>query len=85
MRFLVRIRGARTPPPRIDEPVMKMPLGSCGSSKGGREGASVSRTVERPQPLELEAPRAEGKGATHHPAPRTERPMHRPTPMSAQK
>ena len=26
MRFLVRMRGARTPAPRIDEPVMKMPL-----------------------------------------------------------
>ena len=27
MRFLVRIRGALTPPPRMDEPVTKMPLG----------------------------------------------------------
>ena len=26
MRFLVRIRGALTPPPRMDVPVMKMPL-----------------------------------------------------------
>jgi hypothetical protein len=26
IRFLVRIRGARTPPPRMDEPVMKIPL-----------------------------------------------------------
>jgi hypothetical protein len=26
MRFLVRIRGARTPPPRMDEPVTKIPL-----------------------------------------------------------
>ncbi|OQV10276.1 hypothetical protein CLAIMM_14300 [Cladophialophora immunda] len=26
MRFFVRIRGAFTPPPRIDVPVMKMPL-----------------------------------------------------------
>ena len=26
MRFLVVIRGARTPPPRIEEPVTKMPL-----------------------------------------------------------
>jgi hypothetical protein len=26
IRFFVRIRGALTPPPRIDEPVMKMPL-----------------------------------------------------------
>jgi hypothetical protein len=25
MRFLVRMRGALTPPPRMDEPVMKMP------------------------------------------------------------
>jgi hypothetical protein len=29
MRFLVRIRGARTPPPRMDEPVTKIPLRSC--------------------------------------------------------
>ena len=26
MRFFVLILGARTPPPRIDEPVMKIPL-----------------------------------------------------------
>ena len=26
MRFLVRILGARTPPPRIEDPVRKMPL-----------------------------------------------------------
>jgi hypothetical protein len=26
MRFLVRMRGALTPPPRIDEPVIKIPL-----------------------------------------------------------
>jgi hypothetical protein len=26
MRFLVRMRGARTPPPRMEVPVMKMPL-----------------------------------------------------------
>lgn len=25
-KFLVRIRGALTPPPRIDAPVVKMPL-----------------------------------------------------------
>ena len=27
IRFLVRMRGALTPPPRMDEPVTKMPLG----------------------------------------------------------
>ena len=27
MRFLVRMRGALTPPPRMDEPVTKIPLG----------------------------------------------------------
>jgi hypothetical protein len=26
IRFFVRMRGARTPPPRIEEPVMKIPL-----------------------------------------------------------
>lgn len=26
IRFFVRIRGARTPPPRIDDPVTKIPL-----------------------------------------------------------
>jgi hypothetical protein len=26
IRFFVRIRGALTPPPRIEEPVMKIPL-----------------------------------------------------------
>lgn len=26
IRFLVRIRGARTPPPTMDAPVMKIPL-----------------------------------------------------------
>jgi hypothetical protein len=29
IRFFVRIRGARTPPPMIEEPVMKIPLGIC--------------------------------------------------------
>lgn len=27
IRFFVRMRGARTPPPIIEEPVMKIPLG----------------------------------------------------------
>jgi len=26
IKFFVRMRGALTPPPRIEEPVMKMPL-----------------------------------------------------------
>ena len=26
IRFLVRIRGALTPPPRMEDPVMRMPL-----------------------------------------------------------
>jgi hypothetical protein len=30
IRFLVRMRGALTPPPRMEEPVMKMPLIESG-------------------------------------------------------
>jgi hypothetical protein len=32
IRFLVRIRGALTPPPRMDDPVMKIPLSVRTSS-----------------------------------------------------
>ena len=29
IKFFVRIRGARTPPPRIDAPVTNIPLAGC--------------------------------------------------------
>jgi hypothetical protein len=32
MRFLVLMRGALTPPPRMEVPVMNMPLADCGVS-----------------------------------------------------
>ena len=35
IKFLVRILGARTPPPRMEEPVMKIPLRS-GSQQDGK-------------------------------------------------
>lgn len=42
IKFFVRIRGARTPPPRIDEPVTQIPLRV-------REGAlGVSALSPRP-------------------------------------
>lgn len=70
IRFFVRIRGARTPPPRMDEPVMKIPLTSVeGGDDRVSDPASLAQAVAEP----------------HHPAPRTESPMQRPTPMSAQK
>lgn len=37
MRFLVLIRGALTPPPRIDDPVTKIPL-RCRTRAGGEVG-----------------------------------------------
>jgi hypothetical protein len=34
-RFFVRIRGALTPPPRMEDPVVKMPLEMWGQVKTG--------------------------------------------------
>lgn len=73
MRFFVLILGARTPPPKMDEPVMKMPL-----------QAPPNRTTVLPS-VTPSSWRGVGKGTRYHPAPRTERPMHKPTPISAQK
>jgi hypothetical protein len=39
MRFLVLIRGALTPPPMMDEPVMRMPLGRSAVACDGEESA----------------------------------------------
>jgi hypothetical protein len=44
MRFLVRIRGALTPPPRIEVPVIKIPL---------RKGEVVSGRAVQKGLLEL--------------------------------
>lgn len=43
IRFLVRIRGALTPPPRIEEPVMKMPLEDL--VRWGCVGERLGRTM----------------------------------------
>jgi hypothetical protein len=40
MRFFVRMRGARTPPPRMDAPVTKMPLRAA--SAGPRAAVETS-------------------------------------------
>ena len=62
IKFLVLIRGVRTPPLRIEDPVRKMPL---------QETIHVSGVKVCPQ-------------VTYHPAPRTLRPMQRPTPREPQ-
>lgn len=59
MRFLVRMRGARTPPPTIEDPVMKMPLqtklreylGPSRASEGWPYHAAP--TTERPMHSEM--------------------------------
>jgi hypothetical protein len=40
IKFLVRMRGARTPPPRIEEPVMNMPLFRSQTTESENRGAS---------------------------------------------
>lgn len=47
MRFLVLIRGARTPPPRILAPVMKMPLWKTEQRQQIRMISMVERHVAR--------------------------------------
>jgi hypothetical protein len=51
MRFFVRIRGARTPPPIIEEPVMKIPLEVYqrrGSDGREREEYQAAPTTDNP-------------------------------------
>ena len=42
IKFLVRIRGARTPPPRMEEPVMKIPLRTGGQLRGKLTGTTCA-------------------------------------------
>ena len=42
MRFFVRIRGARTPPPRMEEPVTQIPLSDRGRCRCQRCSPSLS-------------------------------------------
>src|SRR5512140_2836217 len=39
IKFLVRMRGARTPPPRIEEPVMNIPLFRSQTTETENRGA----------------------------------------------
>lgn len=56
IKFLVRIRGALTPPPRMDDPVMKIPLerrlsaGDAGGFDGiaGNDAHHAAPTTEKP-------------------------------------
>lgn len=45
MRFFVRIRGAFTPPPMMDEPVMKIPLG-VSVGRYFSMGEKMARTMQ---------------------------------------
>lgn len=84
MRFLVRILGARTPPPRMDAPVTNIPLDcaqrqqqSHGQAKRSRQLVSQSEiTAQAAQPCSQWS-------RPHHPAPTTLRPMLSPTPVIA--
>ena len=67
IKFLVRIRGALTPPPRIEEPVIKMPL------QTNELAALLLVTVEQ-APLKVVA---------YHAAPTTDKPIQRAIPRSA--
>ena len=52
IRFFVRIRGAFTPPPTMEDPVMKMPLMML-SATGSRLCARVTyRTMRRQRPID---------------------------------
>jgi len=70
MRFLVRMRGALTPPPMMEEPVMKMPL---------LAGESWLACVV----LLWGFNDGEWWEGRYHAAPTTERPMQRPIPRLA--
>lgn len=62
IKFLVRIRGARTPPPRMDEPVMKIPLRgrvsftvSCQTRYTHQPAPRTLRPMQRPIPVDAHA------------------------------
>lgn len=61
MRFLVRIRGARTPPPTIEDPVMKMPLErkicQCPGSSQAPEGYPYHAAPTTDRPMHSEMPK----------------------------
>lgn len=67
MRFFVRIRGARTPPPNIEEPVMNIPLRSISLSAKLDCRKKAKSSCEK----------------TYHPAPNTLNPIHNPIPVAA--
>lgn len=48
MRFFVRIRGALTPPPRIDDPVMNIPLETVSDCSIGSFPDSLRTMLRRP-------------------------------------
>lgn len=52
MRFLVRMRGALTPPPRMDAPVTKIPL-SKGLGQRVQSMRSVRSETDHPAPRVL--------------------------------
>ena len=53
MRFLVRIRGARTPPPRIDEPVTKIPLRLGSINEQNAQWIARTKFSHHPAPRTL--------------------------------
>lgn len=68
MRFLVRIRGALTAAPRIDEPVMAIPL----------QNVSIKMTIG------ASLMRSHPRICAYQAAPTTDRPMHSAIPKFAQ-
>jgi hypothetical protein len=67
IRFLVRMRGALTPPPRMEVPVMKMPLrlvlalmdrsrmGGCRTLLTDHAAPTTERPMHRPMPADAHA------------------------------
>jgi hypothetical protein len=62
MRFFVRILGALTPPPRIEVPVMKIPLqdhkSACGRTSKVWEAVSYQAAPTTDSPMQRAIPRS---------------------------
>lgn len=57
IRFFVRMRGARTPPPMIEEPVMKIPLDPCQTGVVVREEGLYHAAPTTDNPMQSPMPR----------------------------
>lgn len=86
IKFFVLIRGAFTPPPRIDEPVMKIPLpdGRFFKRLALLPPLCLNVLCLKRDWLRLSPPLSPPMPWAYHAAPTTDNPIHKPMPKSAQ-